>query len=786
MKNTTTSTAPSLMAIDQPRCRTNSDTRPQSAVWGELATIVSEASNSVLRVDRDGQQRRETWAHSVNLAGVRHRLRDHLLGTAELARSFGGAFGAGELTAALGLLHDAGKASCEWQGGLLRAEAMGGPVGLDHKSLGAQLLRPTSGPAVAAVLGHHGGLTDLSEVKNALDSAPSDATVRRRLLAAVPEAAALLESGAQLWPASWADEATSEMGLRMAFSALVDADFLDTEAHFRRRSGPLVSAQRDMHALVQHFEWERSRMLAERDPSPIDEERRRVYDAAVAAAGTAGRIFRLRAPTGAGKTIAAAAFGLHHAARHAKSRVIVAVPFITITEQNASVYRSLLGDDLVVEHHSAVDPDYRRAKLGVDNWDSPFVVTTTVQLFDSLFGRKPARSRKVHRLSNAVIVLDEVQSLPTALLPTILSGLRTLSEQFGATVLLSSATQPSFDSLGAWRDIGGSIREIVDDPVRLYRALRRVEYQWWLEPRPSLDEVADAASKHPQALVVVNTIADARAMARRVALHSPRATLHLSARMCPLHRRSVLQEARARLAGGRPVVLVATQLVEAGVDVDFPVVYRALAPADSLQQAAGRANREGSRKEPGGVVVVFDASDAGSPPAYRTAVAKTRQYFGPGLADPDDIGALTRYYTALYAALAVDDAPRATTIQASRAKLAFRSVTDGPLVDGATGRRDGSKAFRMLDDDSRSVVVTTYGETTRASALLELLGSGQATTRDFRELQAYTIGLPERIAARPEVSALLRPVVDGLWEWVGEYDVLVGIDEGAVATDTIW
>jgi CRISPR-associated endonuclease/helicase Cas3 len=729
----------------------------------------------------------ETWAHSVNDLGERHRLRDHLLGTAALARSFGAAFGAADLTAALGLLHDAGKASCTWQDGLLRAEARGGPVGLDHKTLGARLLRSTCGPGVAAVLGHHGGLPDLGEVKAAARALTDvDESVRVRLVRAVPEAGELLACTEPVWPASWADPATTEMGLRLAFSALVDADFLDTAAHFAGRAAPGVAAPVDMTALVRRFESGRTRLLEDRQWSPIDDQRRGVYESAVAAAGRDPGIFRLPAPTGSGKTLAAAGFGLHHAAQHRKSRVIVAVPFITITEQNAAVYRSLLGDEVVVEHHSSVDPDVRRTKLGVDNWDAPFIVTTTVQLFDSLFGRKPARSRKVHRLANAVIVLDEVQALPTALLPTILSGLRTLTERFGATILLASATQPTFQALGAWRDVADQITEIVEDPVRLYRALRRVEYRWWLQPRPTLEEVADAAAAHQQALLVLNTVADARRTARRVAEQAPGAALHLSTRMCPAHRRAVLDETRARLADGRPVVLVATQLIEAGVDLDFPVVYRALAPADSLQQAAGRANREGRRREPG-LVIVFDADGAGSPPSYRTPVALTRRHFGPGQADPDDIAALARYYTALYHAMNVDDGARAAAIQRNRASLAFRSVTDGPLVDAATGLRDSTKAFRMLDDDSVPVVITGYTETARVTDLLADLRSGHApSTRVFRQLQAFTVGLPGRVAARPDVAALLRPVVEGLCEWVGEYDRLVGIDDAATTVHTVW
>jgi len=604
----------------------------------------------------------------------------------------------------------------------------------------------------------------------------------------MPEAAALLSGGESLWPRDWTGQA-AEVGLRLAFSALVDADFLDTAAHFHGLSAAgLVGATAvDMDELVRRFEVGRVRLLADRAPSPMDGLREEVFRAAVAAAAKDPGIFRLPAPTGSGKTLSAAAFALRHAARFGKARVIVGVPYISITEQNAAVYRQLLGDEVVVEHHSSISPEERRAKIGVDNWDAPFVVTTTVQLFDSLFGRMPARSRKVHRMANAVIVLDEVQALPISLLPPILSGLRTLTEHFGATVLLASATQPSFQTLGPWREIAGRITDIVPDAERTFAGARRVRYRWWLEPRPTFDEVAVAVAAHEQALVIVNTVADARRLARMVGDRvGSDVVLHLSTRMCPAHRRTVLEQTRERLGSGRPVLLVATQLVEAGVDVDFPVVYRALAPADSLLQAAGRANREG-RGSSLGRVVIFDAVGAGTPPAYRTATGVTRRFFGPEGAEPDDLVALGRYYPALYQAVNVDEGPRAAEIQRNRDKLAYRSVSDGPVVDAVTGRRDPARAFRMLDDDSVSVVVTSYGAAAATTDLLDRLRGGAApSTAEFRELQPYTVGLPRRVAARPDVDALLRPVIDGLWEWVGAYDALVGIDDETTVGQTVW
>jgi CRISPR-associated endonuclease/helicase Cas3 len=732
------------------------------------------------------------WGHSTN-GSVRHRLADHLRGTATLGREFGQAFGAADLCAALGLLHDAGKAASDWQRRLLAVEASGGAVGIPHKQLGTQLLASRAGRASVCVLGHHGGLVDRADFGSEAAARLSDADRRTvaALTAEVPEIEAVLAGPEPLLPAAWRRAPlVLDMGVRLAFSALVDADHLDTAAHFDGLEGPRLRPAADMRALLARFEGARGRLLSGRARSPVDGARAEVYAAAVAAASGPPGIYRLPAPTGAGKTMSAAAFGLHHAARHGKARVIVAVPFITITEQNAAVYRSLLGEDVVVEHHSAVELDQRQARLGAENWDAPFVVTTTVQLFDSLYGRKPARSRKLHRLANAVVVLDEVQALPLDLLLPILDGLRLLSEHFGTTVLLTSATQPSFQRLSAWESIRDDIREVIPDPAPLYRQLRRVRYQWRLDD-PGLDSagIAAEAAGHRQALVVVNTIADARRMYRLLADHGLPCVRHLSTRMCPAHRRVVLAEVRRLLAEDRPVLLVSTQLIEAGVDVDFPVVFRALAPADSLQQAAGRANRE-SRRETPGLVVVFHASDAPVPPFYRTAVHQTMLQFGPGKADPDDLAALDRYYTGLYNALDLEGGHRARVIQANRVDGNYRSVADGPLRDAGMmgspdGGRDRSLAFRMLDDDAVSVVVTGYHAD--AERLLAQLRAAEGSRRHlYRQLQPFTVALPARITGGAEVKALLRPVLGELWKWAGSYDPAIGIDDGDTVTRTVW
>lgn len=730
------------------------------------------------------------WAHSLNDAGRRHGLADHLRSTSALARQFAEPFGAGDLAAAAGLLHDAGKAACIWQEKLLVAERARSAVGCDHKTLGARLLVGPGRETAMTILGHHGGLTDIERLREACDEPVThEAQTLARLLKQVPEAQDVID-GPVLVPEAWRRDALLlEMGVRLTFSALVDADHLDTGAHFQGLHSPVVAPAADMVALVRRFEERRGAMLAQRPPSPIDEVRTGLYDDAVRAAAGPGGVYRLPAPTGSGKTITSAGFALHHAAWHHKARVIVAVPFLTITEQNAEVYRRLLGEDTVLEHHSQAEFDSAdgegRLRLAAENWDAPFVVTTTVQLFDSLFGRKPARSRKLHRLANAVLVLDEVQALPVSLLVPILDALKLLAEHFGTTVLLTSATQPTFDALSVWSAL--PVHNLVERPVELFERLRRARYEWWVDPRPDLAEVADQVAGQRQALVVVNTVDHARRMFRLLEQRAEVPVRHLSTRMCPAHRRAVLEEVRGLLADDKPVLLVSTQLIEAGVDVDFPVVFRALAPAESLQQAAGRANREGHRDELGRVVV-FDASDAPVPRFYRIGVGSTQRYFGPDRADPDNITALDRYYRHLYNSLDADHGKQGTAIQERRKKLDFLGVAEGPLRDtGLSAQRDPALAFRMIDDDTVPIVVTGYQDTALVEGLVRELRASEGPRREtFRALRPYIVTIPRRIVTDPAFAAMCQPVIGDLWEWPGDYDPHMGIDDSAIGEENVW
>ncbi|WP_281420939.1 CRISPR-associated helicase Cas3' [Saccharopolyspora endophytica] len=740
------------------------------------------------------------WAHSGDGNGRWHRLSAHARSTAALSSRFAREFGAEDLGYALGLFHDAGKAARCWQEGLAGVADTGKSVGVPHKEAGAGWLAGLIGPVSLAILGHHGGLASAGELTDKLEAFSAGAfgdleQVQAEFLREVPEAQEVLQRGG-LVPQLWReDPLLCELGIRLAFSALVDADHLDTAAHFAGWDAPRVRADTDMVELAALFEQQRQRMLTSRresGASPIDAIRERVYQRAIEHALGPTGVYRMPAPTGVGKTLAAAGFGLRHAAHHGKRRVIVAVPFITVTEQNAGVYRGLLGNDNVLEHHSAVTAsDDRKQQIRqhtlAENWDSPVVVTTTVQLFHSLFGRKPMEMRKVHRLANSVIVLDEVQALPLRVLIPILNVLRMLSEHFNTTVLLTSATQPSFEHLGQWADL--TVTDIVDDPASLYRSLRRVEYEWWLDPRPGLLEVADHAAQHEQVLVVVNTIADARTIYQHWAESDPESVWHLSTRMCPAHRRTVLTTVRDRLTRGERVRLVSTQLIEAGVDIDLPIVYRAMAPAEALQQAAGRANREG-HLEGNGKVVVFDAHDMSSPSGYRAGTDVTRQHFGPSdqdTTDPDNLAALADYYRDLYRTSNTENGARNRAIQENRVKLDYIAVTNGPMhtAPHSSSTRDPKRAFRMLDDDTIPAIIPDYDH--KATTLLDRLKRApEEAGQLIRALQPYIVALPQRLLEDDAVSAMCQPIFGDLHAWKGDYNTAYGIDTSNLINEEVW
>ncbi len=710
------------------------------------------------------------FAHSKNVAGQRQILLDHLRQVAEQAAQFAAPLGAGaaDLAFIVGLLHDIGKFHPAFQQYLLAAEA--NPAkrqhGPDHKGAGAVLARSMRLEFLAFLIaGHHGGMLAQAQLKTWLREREADTAVQEAIQLAREALVELPTLSVPRLPEYVKRELEAEMFLRLLFSALVDADFLDTERHFQGQQSALRSLSLDLTSLWEAFSTSQQQ-LSGQQADRVNAIRHEVYLHCQEAATLPPGFFRLTVPTGGGKTRSSLAFALLHALRHGLQRVIYAIPYTSIIEQTADAFRGIFPDErTVLEHHSSLairESDStptlaeRWARLAAENWDAPLIVTTTVQLFESLLACTPSDCRKLHNIAQSVIILDEVQMLPTHVLEPILDVLRQLVNHYGVTAVLCTATQPALDQRAAFSALE-NIREIIPQPERLFRELKRVEYRWPQQgERWTWEQVAQAMKASQQALTIVNTRADALAVVD--ALGADPAVLHLSTRMCGAHRRIVLQEVRQRLRDEKPCWLVSTQVVEAGVDVDFPLVLRAMGPLDRIAQAAGRCNREG--QQPSGEVIIFAPAAGNLPPGpYRTATEVTQGLLQGGTLDlhhPD----LYQAYFARYYRQVDRDEPR---VQEARRRLDYPAVAE---------------RFHLIGDETASVVVH-YDASDKPGAVDSLLSTLQhqpARSREcLRRLQPYIVGLRPRELTQAQKRGLATEIIPGLWEWRGNYDNLRGI-----------
>lgn len=533
-------------------------------------------------------------------------LGDHLSRTAELAGKFASAFGAEVWGRLAGYWHDVGKFSTAFQEYLLassESEAHAARGSVDHSTAGAQYLAQRIevwGHLLAYVIaGHHGGLPDGRAESGGLD---------QRLTKKVPpwqqglsELPPVPREPPLPKPLQAAVNRRDGFGaaffVRMLFSCLVDADYLDTESFLNPSQAAIrATGFPSIGTLAERFFQSLEKWQASQPDTEINRLRRRVREDCERAAELPPGFFTLTVPTGGGKTLSAMAFALRHAQRHDLRRIVYVAPFTTIIEQNADVLRQHLGGDALIEHHCHVEIDEDSpARLATENWDAPVIVTTSVQFYESLFSNKTSRCRKLHRLARSVIILDEAQTMPVDYLKPCLRVLDELVQGYGCTVVLCTATQPEIRRRPDFEIGLSDVREIMPDPEGLHRVLKRVRVERL--GRQTDEELKERILREDRVLCIVNTTRQARLLFEKIGplpWH-----FHLSARMCPAHRRVRLWQIRRALKSGLPCRVVSTQVVEAGVDLDFPVVYRALAGLDSITQAAGRCNRHNTLSQLG-------------------------------------------------------------------------------------------------------------------------------------------------------------------------------------------
>jgi CRISPR-associated endonuclease/helicase Cas3 len=544
----------------------------------------------------------------------------------------------------------------------------------------------------------------------------------------------------------------------------VDADFLDTEAFMDPPKAAARGAWPTLDDLQARFESHMAALNARAPATPVNALRREVRNHCQQAARLAPGLFSLAVPTGGGKTLSSMAFALEHARLHGRGRIVYVIPYTSIIEQTADVLRGICGE-AVIEHHSNAESDpgdeTARSRLACENWDAPIVVTTSVQFFESLFAARTSRCRKLHNLVDSIVVIDEAQLLPPGLLQPILDVVNLLARHYGVTVVLSTATQPAlatqsyFDPRKKLRGLEG-VREIIPDPDDLYRRLKRVTVRLpadWHSPT-AWEDLAPRLTAHPSVLAIVNTRRHARELHRLM----PAGTRHLSALMCGAHRSLVIADIKARLAAGTPTQVISTQLVEAGVDLDFPVVYRALAGLDSIAQAAGRCNREG-RLETGGEVVVFVPPQAPPPGLLRKGADACLATLHGHAGDPLDRTLFDAYFRRLYHACDLDEHRIVELLQ-----------VDGHTL--AVNFRSAAEHFRLIQDEDSVPVICVYrGPDGGDGAIDTFLG---ALRKDgparwlMRKLQRYLVNIHRREAERLLRQGDIEEIMPGLYVQVSD------------------
>ncbi len=623
-------------------------------------------------------------------------LDDHANGVADLAAKFAAQFGMSAWGSELGLLHDQGKRRSNFQSYLKRASGFdtSTPPGGEHThaAIGAisasQIYAPFEPLVSAPIAGHHAGLYDYCEQKKLLQQPlPPDYTPMQ-YSARSSELAAEIKRLPGLRPEHF------HHLTRMLFSCLVDADFLDTE----RAMNPAEYALRGHHASMQQLQQllhdHLDHLTAHATRSAVTAIRAKVQQQCIATAGAEPGFFSLTVPTGGGKTLASVLWAIDHAAANNLRRIIIAIPYTSIIIQTAAVLKRIFGEENVLEHHSNFDPlDDHKAKLATENWDYPIVVTTNVQLFESMMSNRPAACRKLHNIARSVLILDEVQTLPTTHLKPIVQCLKAYQSMFGTSVLFTTASQPVLSgtiSCGDRRSEFSAIdhiTEIIPAQWNLHHRLRRVAIEHIAAPL-SYDDIANRLLQHPRVLCIVNTRRDAKAIFDRLSQSPDAITLHLSRMMCPRHLETTIADMKHALADpNQPIRVVSTQLIEAGVDIDFPVVYRQEAGLDSVLQSAGRCNREGRLAQ--GIAYVFSLSDAILPKGQisrandaRLSLSADADYFSPQV--------ISEYFRQLYA--------RCNNFDCKNIAKYLNNPTD-------IYYKTAAKEFQLIDDNSVDVIV---------------------------------------------------------------------------------
>ena len=730
------------------------------------------------------------YAHSAGNLPYEHwqTMESHARNVGGMAAGFAAYFGAQEIARATGLLHDVGKYSP-----LFDKRLHGDPKRVDHSTAGAKIAVERWGVRLGKMMafciaGHHAGLA------NGAGTGDGRSTLQQRLDwqfgADIPKLDEVWRQEIDLPETLPAPSVKPDAGdhphftcaffIRMLYSCLVDADFLDTEAFYAKleQRETVRGGHPDLETLRPvFFDFINAfRRRAAQAPQATEEQQRNaalnrlrgeILDYAVAQAQQDTGLFSLTVPTGGGKTFTSMAFALEHAKRHNMRRVIYVIPFTSIIEQNAAEFRKAfgeLGEQAVLEHHSTFDDGKLqneatkdKLRLASENWDAPIVVTTAVQFFESLFADRSSRCRKLHNIAGSVIILDEAQMLPLNLLLPIMQAIKELAQNYHCSVVMCTATQPAVQAENGFYRGFENVREIAPKPTALFDKLRRTTVQH-IGTQTDADLLAKLA-EHPQMLVIVNNRRHARSLYDQ-AKHLD-GTFHLTTLMCAKHRSQKLDEIRGRLKKGEPCRVIATSLIEAGVDVDFPLVMRAEAGLDSVAQAAGRCNREGKRPSENSFVWIFAPEEQWkAPPELATQAAVMRLTADSFSDDLLSTQAVAAYFAELY---------QLKGSELDNKKILKMHNDTGQSLDFPF--QTIADKFRMIESHMQPLIISFDGE---AENLISSLHHADHIGGLLRKLQPYTVQIPEKALAALYKAGRIEPINEK--NFGKQFYTLIGLD----------
>ncbi|MFV0340552.1 MAG: CRISPR-associated helicase Cas3' [Parachlamydiaceae bacterium] len=718
-----------------------------------------------------------------------HNLVKHLRDVAARASVFADKFDSGEWASIAGLWHDLGKFSDEFQHYLKcksnydpDAHLETSPGKVNHSSAGALFAMQQFGKIgrlfAYLIAGHHAGLPDWSS------TIAGGASLSIRLQDTELLQKALQEEIPQeiknlALPSLKFKLSLRHLWIRMLFSCLVDADFLDTEFFMDPSRTALRSVYPSLHSLKNKFDAFMAKKIESSSDSIVNACRKNILNQCIAKGAYPPGIFTLTVPTGGGKTLSSLAFALEHAIKYNKERIIYVIPYTSIIEQTTEIYREIFNEG-VIEHHSNIDPEKETAssRIAAENWDTPIIVTTNVQFFESLFAARSSRTRKLHNIVNSIVIFDEAQQFPPDFLKPITSTIQELSENYKTTCVLATATQPALSQNQTNENLFKGLKnvtEIIDDVNAIYNTLKRVQINLPLDLNQPVawHDLATKLQEHKQVLCIVNSRRDCHELFQMM----PEGTIHLSALMCGEHRSKVIQTIKILLKKGESVRVISTQLVEAGVDIDFPIVFRALAGIDSISQAAGRCNREG--KLTLGQVHVFVPPKPAPIGNLRKAECISKELLKTVKVDPLDPGIFKKYFERLFESTnTLDKENIHDLLTKNQASLEFEF-------------RTAAAKFKLIDDAATAPVLVNYGD---SISIINLLEKRNPLSRTLsRKMQRYIVNLPKgthqkllaerKIREIPETGIFVQSInslyddvrgfTGGFQEYLGQEDFII-------------